>query len=204
MKRLYLVRHGETEWNAGNKVQGSIDIPLSEKGRAQAKLLAGYLKNLPRPQKIFSSTLSRAQETAEIIAGALELENPEANPLLREIDCGEWEGRTFDELLREYPKEYAMWRMSSSYKCPGGESVEDVRERITRFFLEAGAALPETVLMVTHGLFNRAMLSFIMDLPLQQCRHFEQDNGALNVFIWGHVMPHLAAWNFTPEPAEGR
>ena len=198
MKRLYLVRHGETEWNADNRVQGSMDISLSDKGRGQADLVADFLKNLPRPQRILSSNLSRARETAEIIADALNIPGISVNPLLREINCGQWEGMSVDELLADHPRDYAMWRLNPSYKCPQGESVEDVKERILKFFLESKDDLSETVLIVAHGLFNRAALSFIMDLPLQQCRYFEQDNGAVNIFLWGQVMPHLAAWNFTP------
>lgn len=201
MKRLYLLRHGETEWNADNRVQGSIDIPLSDKGKKQALTIAKYLKKLPLPQKIYSSNLIRSIETAKIVADYLKLKDIEENPLLREINCGLWEGMTTSELLRDYPEEYGLWRIDPSYRCPNGESVEDVRDRVVQFFLEKRDELSniDNVLIVTHGLFNRAMLSFIMDLPLKQCRYFEQENGALNVFVWGEVMPHLIMWNFTLE-----
>ncbi len=199
MKRLYLVRHGETEWNADNRVQGSVDIPLSEKGKLQAEFLGRYLSTSPRPQKIFCSDLIRAVQTAEIIKETIKVDSLEKNPLLKEINCGTWEGKFIDELKRYYPDEYANWRMNSSYRCPQGESVEDVRERVEKFFIEKGDELKtfETILIVAHGIFNRVVLSFLMDLPLQNCRYFEQDNGALNVFVWGEVMPHLALWNYS-------
>ena len=199
MKRLYLVRHGETEWNADNRVQGSIDIPLSQKGKNQAASLAQYLKELPKPQKIYCSNLKRAIQTAKTLAEILSVPDIEENPLLREINCGLWEGRFIDELMNDYPQEYAMWRLNSFFKCPEGESVDDVRSRVEEFFVEKKNELSsfETVLIVAHGILNRAVLSFIMDLPIQNCRYFEQDNGALNVFAWGEVMPHLALWNFS-------
>ena len=199
MKRLYLVRHGETEWNADNRVQGSIDIPLSQKGLNQAKSLGRYLISLPKPQKIYCSDLKRAIHTANTIAEILDVKNIEENPLLKEINCGLWEGKFIQDLMREHSEEYGMWRLNSSFRCPEGESVEDVRERVEKFFVEKRKELSsfETVLMVAHGIYNRAVLSFIMDLPLQNCRYFEQDNGALNVFVWGEVMPHLALWNYT-------
>lgn len=198
MKRLYLVRHGETEWNADNRVQGSIDIPLSQKGIKQAKSLASYLNSIPKPQKIYCSDLKRAVQTAETIANILGTKSVEQNALLREINCGLWEGRFIDDLLADFPEEYSMWRMNSSFRCPQGESVDDVRERVVKFFIEKRDELSsvETILIAAHGIFNRAVLSFIMDLPLQNCRYFEQDNGALNVFVWGEVMPHLVLWNF--------
>lgn len=205
MKRLYLVRHGETEWNADNRVQGSIDIPLSQKGIKQAETLAQYLKELPKPQKVFCSNLKRSVKTAKIIAEFLGTTAIEETPLLREINCGLWEGKSINELMNNYPQEYAMWRLNSYFKCPEGESVDDVKIRVEKFFVEKRNELSsfETVLIVAHGILNRAVLSFIMDLPLQNCRYFEQDNGALNVFVWGEVMPHLALWNFSAEEQRG-
>lgn len=205
MKRLYLVRHGETEWNADNRVQGSIDIPLSQKGREQAESLGRWMQKSPKPQKIYCSDLKRSIQTANILGEILGVTNIEETPLLKEINCGVWEGKFIDELIKDYSQEYAMWRLNSSFKCPEGESVDDVRDRVERFFIEKRSELLsfETVLIVAHGILNRAVLSFIMDLPLQNCRYFEQDNGALNVFVWGEVMPHLALWNYSTEEQGG-
>lgn len=199
MKRLYLVRHGETEWNADNRVQGSMDIPLSKKGIGQAEALGEFLNSLPKPQKIYCSTLKRAFQTAEILAKKLNISTIEKNTLLKEINCGIWEGKFIDNLVKDHLEEYSMWRLNASFRCPEGESVEDVRERVEKFFIEKRNELSsyETILIVAHGIYNRAVLSFIMDLPLQNCRYFEQENGALNVFVWGEVMPHLALWNYS-------
>lgn len=197
MKRLYLVRHGETEWNADNRVQGSMDIPLSKEGINQAEMLAEFMLSLPQPEKIYCSTLQRAMQTAEILAKKLDIKAIEKSDLLKEINCGLWEGKFIDDLVKNHSEEYFRWRLDSSFRCPEGESVEDVRERVEKYFVEKRNEFIsyETVLIVAHGIYNRAVLSFIMDLPLQNCRYFEQENGALNVFVWGEVMPHLALWN---------
>ncbi len=200
MKRLYLARHGETEWNADNRVQGSIDIPLSAKGREQAGWLVKCMARMHRPDITFSSDLCRARETAEIVASGLGFSGPLESPLLREINCGKWEGLSVGDLERDFPREYEMWRLDPEYRCPGGESVADVKKRIEAFFAGKAAELSsaETVMIVAHGLFNRTVLAHIMNLGIQQCRYFEQDNAALNVFVWGRFMPRAVAWNYTP------
>jgi len=200
MKRLYLARHGETEWNADNRVQGSIDIPLSDKGREQAKWLVKCLRGARRPDITFSSDLGRSRETAEIAASGLGIAGPVQDPLLREINCGKWESLSLWDLEKKFPGEYEMWRLNADYPCPGGESVMDVKKRIERFFAEREEILSksETVMIVAHGLFNRTMLAHIMNLGVQECRYFEQDNAALNIFVWGRFMPRLVAWNYTP------
>jgi phosphoserine phosphatase len=200
MKRLYLARHGETEWNKDNRVQGSIDITLSDKGREQAKWLVKSLQDAHHPDVTFSSDLSRAKETARIVTEGLNLSKPVENPLLREINCGRWEGLSINELEKDFPKEYELWRLNADYRCPGGESVLDVKKRIESFFKEQREQLSraETVMIVAHGLFNRALLAHIMNLGLQECRYFEQDNAALNIFAWGRFMPRVVVWNYTP------
>jgi phosphoserine phosphatase len=200
MKKLYLARHGETEWNADNRVQGSIDIPLSDKGREQAKWLVKCLKKNRLPDVVFSSDLSRAKETADIITSGTGIPKAVSNPLLREINCGKWEGLSLGELEKNYPGEFESWRLNADYKCPEGESVLDVKLRIERFLDEQDEVLSkaESVLIVAHGLFNRAFLSHLMSLGLQECRYFEQDNTALNIFVWGRFMPRVVAWNYTP------
>ena len=200
MKRLYLVRHGETEWNADNRVQGSIDIPLSPKGRQQAGWLVKCMARMHRPDMTFSSDLCRAKETADILTSGLGAGSPVQDPLLREINCGRWESLFIPDLEKDFPREYEAWRLDAGFKCPGGESVEDVKKRIEAFFAGKASELSsaETVMIVAHGLFNRTMLAHIMNLGLQQCRYFEQDNAALNVFVWGRLMPRVVAWNYTP------
>jgi broad specificity phosphatase PhoE len=133
---LLLVRHGETDWNAAGRLQGQTDRPLSEFGRGQARKLAGELVG-EELEAIYSSDLSRARETAEIIGERLGLPVV-LDPDLREKDWGTWEGLTSAERDRV---EFA------------GESTEAHRERILRALRRISELHPGDgrVLVVTHG-----------------------------------------------------
>ena len=99
--KLYLIRHGQTDWNIQGKIQGSHDIPLNDTGRAQAKLVAEGMDSRP-VTKIFSSTLVRAVETARMIGDRQQVETYLV-PGLIEVEFGKWEGMTWDEIKAKYP-----------------------------------------------------------------------------------------------------
>jgi len=124
---LYLVRHGETDWNAARRIQGSTDIPLNETGRAQARATAAALVERftgTRP-RVVSSDLSRARETAEIIADALGAPAPTLYPELRERAYGVAEGMT----VAEYLERFGDWDREN---VPEAESSPDLRARAVR------------------------------------------------------------------------
>lgn len=121
--RLLLVRHAESTWNALRRIQGQMDPPLSPRGRAQARGLAVRLAGC-RLAGFYCSDLLRARQTAEVIAEAVGL-RPVPEPGLREIMLGAWEGRSREELLREYPEEWAAWVREPSWDLiPGGEGAQ--------------------------------------------------------------------------------
>jgi broad specificity phosphatase PhoE len=201
VRRLVLVRHGETLWNTEGRVQGSSDVPLSEEGIAQARSLARFFAESHASfDRIYSSDLSRAVETAKLLSGALGGPDPRTTPLLREIGCGGWEGRQVDEIKREARGEYDRWRAESAFAVPGGESILDVRARAERFFSERAPDLDlaERVLLVGHGILNRMVLSVVMGLDPQNSRYFGQDNTAVNVFEFRHGLATCTAWNARP------
>jgi broad specificity phosphatase PhoE len=135
MTTLLLVRHGETDWNAAGRLQGHTDRPLNDYGRRQARELADRLAG-DGIQAMYASDLSRARETAEILAARLGLDVV-TDPDLREKDWGSWEGLTSDERARV---EFA------------GESTEAHRERVLRAVHRIVEAHPgERVAVVTHG-----------------------------------------------------
>lgn len=153
MARVILWRHGQTDYNAAFKIQGQIDIPLNETGKAQAAEAAAKLAKY-QPTHIVSSDLSRAQDTAGALAALTGLEVP-VDVRLQERAYGPWEGLTGDEIRDGWPKEYEAWRGG---KEPGSgverrlDSALRVTEAITEKIDEISAQTPDyTLVVVGHG-----------------------------------------------------
>jgi len=147
---ILLARHGETDDNVPpQRVQGWIDSPLNDRGRAQAEELAALVR--PRGvAAVYSSHLARARETAEIVARELELEIT-IDERLAESRRGDWEGRLLEEIEREDPDLWGAWRRGGAeFRFPGGESLAEHAERVTAALSDVRAgALP--ALCVCHG-----------------------------------------------------
>ena len=133
MTRLILIRHGQSEANKQNKFAGQTDVPLTELGVLQAKCAAEYLVKHEKIDKIYSSDLQRARNTAlptSILTGIPIIDARE----LREICAGIWEGRPVSEIEVEYEEEFRTWRKDyANARLPGGESVQEVYERVVPF-----------------------------------------------------------------------
>lgn len=148
-----MVRHGQTEYNQENRIQGWLDIPLSERGREQAERVAEELKEM-HIDAIFSSDLSRAYETAREIAKFHSLEVV-TTPRLREVDQGEWDGLTVEQAQERYPDEYRSWLSSPpTARPPGGESLKDVEERIVPLMEDIRSRPHRSVVIVGHKVVN--------------------------------------------------
>jgi probable phosphoglycerate mutase len=147
---IYLARHGETDDNARRIVQGWIDTPLNERGREQARELAERVSGLGIAA-IWTSQLSRALETAQIIGAAVGIQ-PRVDDRLAESRRGSWEGRSLDEIERSEPEAWAAWkRGGSDFRFPGGgESIAEHQQRVLAV-LEAVRAGEEPALVVAHG-----------------------------------------------------
>lgn len=127
--RLLLVRHGESTWNAGRRIQGQLDPPLSDRGLAQGREVAERFVG-HRLEGVYSSDLARAMKTAELIGEAAGVE-PIAVPGLREIALGEWEGKTREELIDEYPDLWERWSREPDWDIvPGGEGAAPFARRV--------------------------------------------------------------------------
>jgi broad specificity phosphatase PhoE len=146
--RIWLVRHGETEWNATKRAQGQADVPLNDAGRLQAEVAAAQLDGV-NLAAVYSSDLSRAIDTAEPVARAHGLEVV-TDPAFREIDQGDWEGLGLAEIRGRWPE---LWGPARHHvQRPGGESPKQVQKRA----LEALARVVErhpkgAVAIVSHG-----------------------------------------------------
>ena len=125
MAKLYLIRHGETDYNNALRFQGQTDIPLNQKGIEQAEKVADFLKDVPL-QAIYTSSLQRARTTAEIIGRAKGLE-PQATDALREMSFGIWENMNSKDIQKKYAKEWKDFFASpAKIKIPEGESMSEV------------------------------------------------------------------------------
>jgi broad specificity phosphatase PhoE len=154
-RRLLLLRHGQSVWNADGRWQGQADVALSALGERQAHEAAARL-SVGDFSRLISSHLQRARRTAEILGDALGLA-VEIDPELREIDVGEWQGLTRAEIRARAPGALADWSEGRSESTPGGELRGDLTERARLALLRAAAAAApgDRVLLVSHGALIR-------------------------------------------------
>lgn len=165
---LLLIRHGQTEWNLLGKYTGQSDIPLTDRGREQARQLAIALKVNP-PDAVVSSDLIRAQETAKILTQPFHLP-VHTDPRLREINQGVWEGMYFDDIKAKYAQEFAA-RQTNPLEVapPGGETVGEVRERVITAVNDIAQKYPDQrVAIVAHGLALALIKAYLTNYPLIQ------------------------------------
>jgi broad specificity phosphatase PhoE len=152
MTSLYLVRHGETDWNAQRRIQGRTDIPLNEVGREQAAA-TGRLLARRSWDGVFSSPLVRALETAEVIAGATGLGNVGRIDALMERNYGGAEGLSWEDIEELFP---------GDTQVPGRETHQDVSDRVLPALLElASAHRGESLIVVSHGGVIRSVLNAV-------------------------------------------
>jgi uncharacterized phosphatase len=152
MTTIYLVRHGETDWNRARRIQGSTDIPLNQTGRDQAAVTAALLANRSW-DGVYASPLSRAFETGAIIARALGLPEPEAVPEVAERRYGDAEGLTGDEIDARFP---------GDTQVPGRETREEVAARVIPAIVALAERHPgENIVLVSHGGVIRTILNVV-------------------------------------------
>lgn len=154
--RVLVLRHGRSEWNALRRWQGSFDSPLDRTGRSQAAVVAGELATMDvRWSDPVASTLTRASETAEIVAARLGLASPRLDPRLAEADAGEWQGLTPAEIEAAYPGWLAAHRRPPSF-----EPFESVVARATDALVEVARSVPadSTGLVVSHSGLIRSVV----------------------------------------------
>jgi len=178
--RLILIRHGETIWNAERRYQGVSDVPLSARGALQAQRLAARLAR-ESIGFIYSSDLERAWQTAARIAAEQGVP-VRAEPRLREMDFGEWEGLTYAEIQERQPQALARWeRDPSGVAPPGGEHLMHLAARV-QAMLEGLRQHndAETVLLVSHGGPLRVLLCLALGLAPSEHWCFRLDPGSVS------------------------
>ncbi len=146
---IYLIRHGITDYNEQNRYCGTIDEPINENGRKQAELLKHDFKGI-KVHSVYSSVFKRATQTAGIVFPGMEIIEAKG---MREMNFGEWEGKTFNEISGDYGDIAEKWfNNATEVHPPGGESLQDMSKRV----LEAFASIMvkckgKTIAITTHG-----------------------------------------------------
>lgn len=181
MKTLYIVRHGETDWNKMGKYQGITDVPLNENGLAQAKACGEALSHV-HFDRILSSDLSRALVTAESIRRNRSIPIS-IDKRLRELNFGDWEALLFSEIEERWPGLIdEMYLKPHIVRVPNGESFKELQERAWAGLQEFISANDEeeTLLITCHGGTIRTLLCKLLDISISHCWNFSQGNTAIN------------------------
>ena len=179
--KLYLVRHGETDWNIESKIQGQTDIALNERGRQQAEEFAARIAGGDyQVDSIYTSSKRRALETARIIGAALKIE-PKVQPGLEEICLGKWEGYTWKQVKELFWDEYQLWRDNRRYQEPPlGESYQQLLDRLLPAIREIAQKERGNVLVVTHSAVIMTLLSYIYDTPFEDmAKNYKTGNAGI-------------------------
>jgi broad specificity phosphatase PhoE len=191
---IVLVRHGETEWSRTMKHTGRTDVPLTEKGREQARLVGTALTG-HRFGRVLSSPLSRALETCRLALPDVE---PEIRPELAEWDYGEYEGITTAEIRKTVP-DWTVWRNGAR----GGESVEQIGARVDGVVAELREAT-EDVAIFAHGHVLRVLTARWLALEPAEGRRFVLDTGTISILGYERETAALLRWNEPLEEAASR
>ena len=201
---VYLVRHGESAWNAQGRYQGRLDAPLSELGLRQADLLARRFASV-RLDAVYSAPLERARVTAERIAAPHNLPVT-SEPRLTEIDHGEWNGMPRPEVERRYPDLARLWRESPErVSMPGGESLADVRQRAMAALDAIVLAHPnQAVLVVSHHAVLKVVLGALLGMGLDGFWSVEADQASVSAADLGGPWPLVTLVNDTCHLGDAR
>lgn len=161
--KLYLIRHGQTDWNIQGKIQGSNDVALNQTGRSQARMLAKGMDSRP-VARIYSSPQKRAVETARIIADRQHVD-VYLVPGLVEVEFGLWEGMTWDEIKEKYPDEYEKWTLNPlEAGPPGGETRMQALKRSAQAIEDiiALSGSNHDIAVVSHGATLAYVVAYLL------------------------------------------
>lgn len=179
--KFYIVRHGETDWNLENKIQGQTDTDLNDNGRKQAEELADRVaRELSGIKKIYSSRQKRALETAQIIGRRLSV-SPIVYQGLEEINLGKWEGYTWRQVREEFKEEYQVWHQNRRYQVPpDGESYQQLLDRLLPALDDIVRKEGQDVLIVTHSAVIMTLMSYVYDTPFEDmARLYKTGNASI-------------------------
>lgn len=185
MAKLILARHGETAWNVEKVFRGRADVNLTELGIRQAQLLGEYLSDC-KLEAIYSSPLTRAVNTAEIVARYHQTPVRVAESLI-DLDYGKWQSLPESEVKKLYPDLFDEWHNNPhKVRMPGGESLEDVRRRAVAVVDGILARHPGNVLLVSHRVVIKVLICYFLGLDDSHFWSISQDVGGITIFDYAN------------------
>lgn len=177
MKRVVLLRHGQTDWNLKRLFQGQVDVPLNDVGRSQARAVRPWVESFA-PQEVWCSPLSRARQTAELATG-WSTDRLSIVSQLQEMNVGHWAECSLDDLRQRWTEELEVWLddpYGTKAGCGSGESFHDLRCRLRSVLQLIEDSPLERLLIVSHGNAIRALLAQALNLPDETAWHMVLEN----------------------------
>ncbi|MEE8304762.1 MAG: histidine phosphatase family protein [Candidatus Tectomicrobia bacterium] len=197
MALVILVRHGQTDENVSGKISGQGPAPLNARGKEQAQAAADVLTALGA-SRILTSPIVRARQTADILAERLQVDIEEIRDL-REVEYGDWEGQYFRD-VRSHPMAHLVFNDPIKAVFPNGESLRDVQQRGVQAIESVHRTYPQGVIvLVSHGDVIRTSLAHYLDMPFNEYRRLNLDNGAISVLERFEDWIRVKAINFVPQ-----
>jgi len=197
MSTLFLVRHGETDWNRSGQIMGERPVPLNRHGMAQAQRLAEALRGRS-VEALYSSPVARALQTAEILSSVLDLPVTVEGGLT-EVGVGQWEGLYWKDLTDEIMRRNFYARPQET-RPPGGETLHEVQRRAVAAVERAAAgATVGSLLLVSHADVLRAILAHYLRIDLQTARQMRIDHASLTALDVNGTLTDLLFLNVTPD-----
>jgi broad specificity phosphatase PhoE len=176
---VLLLRHGETALNRSGALRGLIDVPLSEHGQRQARLLAARIAAEYQLSALWASTLLRARATAEAVARVTGL-GVQIDARFNDVSYGSWAGRTWDELSPEEQVEFRRWQKHPEVPLPGAEDPADVQNRALAGLAACAEAGQGCIAIVAHDAVLQLLLCRVLDIDLASYRGIAQHTATLN------------------------
>lgn len=197
MTTLYLIRHGQTDWNRKKIFRGRADVPLNEHGRKEARALASHLKHV-RPHACYSSPLSRAFETAEtaIDRSSVGVQPDEG---IIDIDYGKWQGLSDVEVSKKFAETYRQWHETPHrVRFPDGESLAMVKKRSLASLYRIRSNHPDDIVfVVAHRVVTKVVMCAVLGLSNAAFWKIQQDNCAYNIIKLSDIDPVVVLMNDT-------
>ncbi|MFU8815733.1 MAG: histidine phosphatase family protein [Pseudomonadales bacterium] len=164
IETLFVIRHGQTQWNVASRMQGRLDSALTEEGRRQAAVHGRTLAKLGGVDALIASPLGRTRVTADLLRAHLDVA-ARYEPALMERDCGAWSGLTLARIEAEYPEEWRARTLDPyHHRPPQGESLVDMEARVEGLLAALLSGAERRLALVTHGVMSRVILKLLLGL----------------------------------------